>query len=1100
MPRQILRFRFLPVLALALANALLPAAPDLVTIGDPGNPGHDIAFDNSRHASLPGAVDQPYRIGKREVSNAEYAAFLDACATRGDAYQLFDERMKITRAGAPGAWHYAASPGSENAGVAFVSRINAARYCNFLTTGDPAHGPYKVEKKLRENGQAYDVIVGFRDLTFPDEARVYSLPEMDEFYKAGWYDGAGAYRKTTPDARNKPSHYGLEGHASGLREWMGNKYRNGPTFAFGASDADKSDNEINALSSFQTPENTANASTGFRVVATAPLQIGDRLNRHSNFFWQNERTANLRIRLDDAPRSQKLRLVMRDFANRETWTRDINPQLRRGVTDVSIPLPDNDGYYELTVYPDEALYDGHGIRIPLAVMNTPMPAQGRDGNFGFTCHITRNERRYNFEEYDFDLLKRLGVSQVRVDVRYDDDTDGNQSVLRRIRDAGLNPLAVIPRDGLRTREHIRQLMTEHPDLAQKWSRHGIPSMFAWHAEQVWKLVSAHKDVVRDWEFVNEPTYLDILAEDYAQALKAGYIAARLADPACNFMAGDLNAIHAPVFQAGGAAFADGITTHIYGFYVPWFWGIPGKMRELNGWMAAAGIPKKPVWVTEIGGCTYSSRYLIPVRTSDEARRYQALHQPKTMAGSMAFGATRVLPYNFRDVPVNGLEGEFGAIDRTGLPKPAVMSYRATALLLGKARFDGFLKGHSFDAGRIAGLVFKDQDQRDVIVLWRNDPYGHGRFDIPFFDTIKPTENVTVKSRSHQAELFDMTGGRSLLDVRSGTLSIPVSEYPVFVRGQFAPETAEVATAHPISGISLPRVRVKIAHNQKSRACDLMTGVTLELTEKTRASVEVRVYNIENRPVEGNLHLTPMSNWREWPWQVNPASVRLSIPACGMGSAQFEVPVPGKTPADRLFYLNAIFSGESGSEFRDTVAFRVITRKIQLPDWITYAKGFRLAATPDQSAIRIAWDTERAGYVSFHRRAPAPLADTAVGLEQDLVLPFVPDGAGIRAVNLLVMDRDKEVFQIKQPVRPKDKEPAQVRFDLAAILKPGVIIHSGGDRQVDFPVRLLGFTFDLTPERHDGGILVRPYEIISRSREQALPARPVSGGGGAADMD
>ncbi|MDR1280713.1 MAG: formylglycine-generating enzyme family protein [Opitutaceae bacterium] len=1099
MPRSVLRH--LPILVLSLVSALLSAAPDLVTIGDPGNPGHDIAFDNSRHSSLPGAVDQPYRIGKREVSNAEYAAFLNARAAVADPHGLFDERMKITRVGAPGAWRYAASPGSENAGVAFVSRTNAARYCNFLTTGDPARGPYRVEKRIRENGQTHDAIVGFRDLTFPDEARIYTLPDMDEFYKAGWYDGAGAYRKIAPDTRNKPSHYGLESHASGLREWMGNKYRNGPTFALGASDSDNNDNAINAASSFQTPEYAANASTGFRVVATAPLQIGDRLNRHNNFFWQNEKTASMRIRLDDTPGRRKLRLVMRDFANHETWTRDIAPELRRGVTDISIPLPDNDGYYELAVYPDDALYDGRGIRIPLAIMNTPMPAQGRDGNFGFTCHITRNERRYNFEAYDFDLLKRLGVSQVRVDVRYDDDTDGNQTVLRRIRDAGLNPLAVISRDGLRSGEHIRQLMTEHPDLAQKWSRHGIPAGFAWHAEQVRKLVGAHKDIVRDWEFVNEPTYLDILAEDYAQALKAGYIAARLADPACNFMAGDLNAIHAPVFQAGGAAFADGITTHIYGFYVPAFWGIPGKMRELNGWMAAAGIPKKPVWVTEIGGCTYSSRYLIPVRTSDEARRYQALHQPKVMAGSMAFGATRVLPYNFRDVPVNGLEGEFGSIDRTGLPKPAIMSYRATALLLGKARFDGFLKNHSFDAGRIAGLVFKDQDKRDVIVLWRNDPYGHGHFDIPFLDIIKPAENVAIKSRSHQAELFDQSGGRSTLDARSGVLSIPVSEYPVFVRGQLAPETTEVATARPVPAIALPRVRVKILHNRKSRACDLMSGVTLELTEKTRATVEVHVYNIENHPVEGDLRLTPMSGWREWPWQVSPASARLSIPARGMGSARFEIPAPNATAdGEPLRYLNATFSAGPGEEFRDTAAFRVITRRIQLADWITYAKGFRLAATDDHSAIRIAWDAERAGHVSFHRRTPAPLADTAAGLEQDVTLPFVPDGAGIRAVSLLVMDRNKEIFQVKQSVRPKDKQPAQVRFDAAAILKPGVIIHSGGDRQVDFPVRLLGFIFDLTPERHDGGILVRPCEIVSRANAQALPAKPVAGGGGAADMD
>lgn len=1100
MPRLTLRLRHLPILAFALANALLSASPELVPIGDPGNPGHETAFDDSRYSPLPGAVDQPYRISKREVSNAEYAVFLNACATSSDVYQLFDERMKITRAGAPGAWTYAATPGSENDGVAFVSRVNAARYCNHLTTGDLAHGPYKVEKKTRENGQVHDAITGFRDLTFPDGARIYSLPDMNEFYKAGWYDGAGAYRKITSPTRNNPSHYGLEAHASGLREWMGDKYRNGSTFALGASDSDNNDNVINAAASFQTAEHTANAATGFRVAATAPLQIGDRLNRHNNFFWQNEKTAPLRIRLDDEPRNQKLRLVLRDFANRETWTRDINPQLRRGVTEVPIPIPGDDGYYELTVYPDDSLYGGRGIRIPLAVMNTPMPAQGRNGNFGFTCHITRNERRFNFEDYDFDLLKRLGVSQVRVDVRYDDDTDGNQTALRRIRDAGLNPLAIVSRDGLRTKEDIRKLMAENPDLVKKWATHGIPAEFSWHAEQVWKLVGANKDIVRDWEFVNEPTYLDMLAEDYAQVLKAGYIAAKLADPACNFMAGDLNAIHAPVFQTGGAAFADSITTHIYGFYVPSFWGIPGKMRELNGWMAAAGIAQKPVWITEIGGCTYNSRHLIPVRTLDEVRRYQGIHQPKVMAGGMAFGATRVLPYNFRDVPVNGLEGEFGSIDRSGLPKPAAMSYRTTALLLGQARFNGFLKGHSFETGRIAGLVFKDQDQCDVTVIWRNDPYGHGRFDIPFENIIKAPENISLKSRSRQAEVFNMSGGRTMLEAKDGFISIPVSEYPVFVRGQFSPETDDVATTHPIPEISLPRVRVKIAHNQKSRACDLMSGVTLELAEKTRASVEVRVYNIENRPVEGSLRLTPMSNWREWPWQVTPESVRLSIPANGMGSARFEIPVPGKTPADRLFYLNAIFSGESASEFRDTVVFRVIPRQIRLADWMTYARGFRLSETGDNSGIRIGWEADRAGYVSFYRRPPIPFADDIASLKQSVMLPIQSDGAGIRAVSLLFVDRNNEIFQIKQSVQLKDQGRMEIRFDAEAILRKGVIIHSGGNREVDFPLRLLGFNFDLKPSRDDGSILVYPVEITASGNQPLRTATPAVAGGGAADMD
>lgn len=1065
-----------------LSTSLFSSVPELVLVGDPANPNHEAAFDNLAYGLPRGAVAHPFRISKREVGNAEYAAFLGAVARVEDPFGLFDERMKITRSGSPGAWRYAAVRGEETKGVSHVSRTSAARYCNFLTTGDPSRGPYRVESRTRENGEVRDAIIGGRDLTFPDATRIYSLPSLDEFYKAGWYAGTDGWRRITSESRHQPSHYGVLDHASGLREWIDDKYRRGATFALGAATGDTGADIINAAASFQTGEHVGNERTGFRVVATASLQIGDRLNRHGNFFWQDERSATLRIRLDDAPRQETLRLVMRDFADNEVWSREITHALRTGVTEIPVPLPGTDGYHELTVTPGDPSFGGHGIVIPLAVMNAPMPTQGAEGNFGFTCHITRAEKRFTFENYDFDLLRRLGVSQVRVDVRYD-DIDGNQTALRRLRAAGFNPLAIITRNGLRTPDDIRGLMAENPALAPKWAAHGIPAEFAWHAEQVWRLVNAHKDVVRDWEYVNEPTYVRIPAEDYTQAMKAAYIAAKLADPGCNLMAGDLNAIHAPVLQLDGGSFFDSVATHIYGFYVPSFWGIAGKMRELNGWLTAADIAQKPVWITEIAACTYNAYHLTPVRTLDETRRYQALHQPKTMAGGMAFGATKVLPYNFRDVPVETREGMFGVVDRHGLPKPAAMSFRTTAMLLGDARFVGFLKNHSFSTGQMAGLLFRDRQERDVLVLWRNDLYSHGRFDIPFPDIIKPPGTVAVRSRTPRAEFFNMTGGASTLAAGpDGRIAIPVSEYPVFVRGRLDPELENVATAHPVPPVTPPDVRVKILNNEARRACDLMAGVTLRVIEKTRTPVEVRVYNVADRPISGALRLVPMASWREWPWNVSPAEVALSIPAHGMATARFEIPVPALKSNDPPRLLNAVFSDGAGAEFRDTVTLQTVPRTIRLADWRTYARGFRLEALPDDTAIRIAWDSDRARYASFYRRMLEPFADDAPGLKKPVSLTFESDGANVHAVSLLFRDRENETFQLKRSVQPKPGAPDRItiRFDPEELLKPGVIIHSGGNGRVDFPVRLLGFNFDLNPDRADGAVIVFPIETGNRS--------------------
>ena len=1052
------------------------AAPELVTVGDAGNEGKKVYFHEVPNPYPRGGVSYPYRIGKSEVTNAQYAEFLNACAAKSDPHALFDPRMKIVRSGTEGAWHYAAAADAAEEGVNFVSRVNAARYCNFLTTGDPEKGAYTIAERPRENGRVFEAIIGYRDLTFPDAPRVYALPDMHEFFKAGWYDGRGGYRELTAETRNEPSHYGVVKHASGLREHMENKFYAGAPFVLGADDGSTDFAALNTARLWQQPEYEGRATAGFRVVATAPLQIGDRLNRRNNFFFEKSEPALLRIRSDAPARKAAFRLELRDFSDKPVWSKRIEPELKPGVTAIPVALPGVDGYYELRVTPEDASFNGNSVVIPLAVMRDPVD-NGAEGNFGFTCHITRRERRYSFEEFDFDLLRRLGVSNVRVDVGYD-DIGGAQSVLRRVRAAGLNPLGIITSSGVNGYPAIAKNRAENPAMVEKWAKYGIPADYAWYAEQVYKLISAHKGVVRDWEFGNEPTYWKILPEDYAQMLKAGYKAAKLANPECNVMAGDLNAIHAPVFRTGGARFCDSIASHIYGFYVPMFWGIAGKMRELNGWKAAAGIPETPVWLTEIGGCTYSSMHMIPVRTLDEVRRYQAVHQPKVMLGGLAFGASKVLPYNFRDVPVDFLEEEFGMLDRYGRPKPGAASYRAVAKLFGKAKFEGFVKGHSLKAGEIAGLSFRDDLGQRVISFWRNDPYGYDQFQIPFFDTIRPAQTVRLKAAGNEIEFFNLSGGASTLPVKDGYVEIPVCEYPVFVRGGIEPEFDKVSTAHEIPKLNLPDARVKILPSAPSRACDLMSGAVLELIAGSRDTVKIHVYNLKAHPLSGTVRLIPKNNWREWAWNVVPAAVKLDIPGDGMGEAAFTIPVPRNAKPDQLFYLDAVFETEPGVEFRDTVVFRAVERKLPLNEWITYAKGFQLASAEDGRRIRISWEKERASFVSFFLRTPQLFAEEAAKLAVDVGVPVCSDRAKIHAVNLLFMDRNGEIFQLQQSRTLPDGEWNVIRFDASGILKPGVIVHKGGDGKVDFPVRLLGFNFELRPDAAaDGSILVGCWERL-----------------------
>ena len=81
-----LRMLILPVLAALLAPGASRADIDWVTVGDPGN------RCSQRFRPCLGAVAQPYRISKTEVTNAQYVEFLNAVAAT-DTNALYSTEM-----------------------------------------------------------------------------------------------------------------------------------------------------------------------------------------------------------------------------------------------------------------------------------------------------------------------------------------------------------------------------------------------------------------------------------------------------------------------------------------------------------------------------------------------------------------------------------------------------------------------------------------------------------------------------------------------------------------------------------------------------------------------------------------------------------------------------------------------------------------------------------------------------------------------------------------------------------------------------------------------------------------------------------------------
>jgi formylglycine-generating enzyme required for sulfatase activity len=180
---------------LALASLLLPLSVeavtlDLVTIGDTGNAADPPAYCLAGDC---GSVAERFQISRFEVTNAQYAEFLNAVA-EADPNGLYhpsmatDARGGISRSGGSGSHSYGVKAGRGDNPVVFVSFWDALRFANWLHNGQPtgAQGP-----GTTEDG-AYTLTpagVSGNSVTRNAGAQVF-LPSENEWYKAAYYDAA----------------------------------------------------------------------------------------------------------------------------------------------------------------------------------------------------------------------------------------------------------------------------------------------------------------------------------------------------------------------------------------------------------------------------------------------------------------------------------------------------------------------------------------------------------------------------------------------------------------------------------------------------------------------------------------------------------------------------------------------------------------------------------------------------------------------------------------------------------------------------------------------------------------------------------------------
>ncbi len=170
------------LLLLVCPTGALAQAIEWQRVGDPGNPAHPV--------NLQGSVAYEYDIARYEVTNAQFAAFLNAVADE-DPNGLFDTRMAtdalggIERSGLSGSYLYQVKSGFADKAVSFISFWEAVRFANWLHNGMPVGGQ---GPSTTEDG-AYTLTPGaIADNSVARNAgALFAVPLRNEWWKAAHY-------------------------------------------------------------------------------------------------------------------------------------------------------------------------------------------------------------------------------------------------------------------------------------------------------------------------------------------------------------------------------------------------------------------------------------------------------------------------------------------------------------------------------------------------------------------------------------------------------------------------------------------------------------------------------------------------------------------------------------------------------------------------------------------------------------------------------------------------------------------------------------------------------------------------------------------------
>jgi formylglycine-generating enzyme required for sulfatase activity len=150
---------------------------------------------NAANADGKGGVAYPFKIGKYEINNNQYVAFLNAIAA-ADPNGTWTSNMTVNvhggieRSGTPGEYSYTVKPGMGHRPVVWVDFYDVLRFCNWLHNGQPTGAQ---DATTTEDG-AYTLepaAMLANTITRNPQARFW-LPSDNEWYKAAYHQPAAA--------------------------------------------------------------------------------------------------------------------------------------------------------------------------------------------------------------------------------------------------------------------------------------------------------------------------------------------------------------------------------------------------------------------------------------------------------------------------------------------------------------------------------------------------------------------------------------------------------------------------------------------------------------------------------------------------------------------------------------------------------------------------------------------------------------------------------------------------------------------------------------------------------------------------------------------